>query len=126
MSKTRARRREEYFDDEDMPWKIIYRQRSVLLVSRYTKFKLNTHQLSEFFLSNDDIVNFYANCTSFRTTRSYVKVHSVILYDCAKFICIRTVEDMVYVPIHIAIKLLNLQKLLRNNVLIFINSQLGN
>lgn len=107
-----------------MPWKVLYRQRSVLIIGPRTKFRINTQQLTDFFNCNDAIVNFYANYIPFCIKQPSVTVRSVIQENCRK-LCIRIENDLVYVPIRVGFKLLHLQKLLQNNVLLFINMQLG-
>jgi len=46
-------------------------------------------------------------------------------YGSGKLLALQTKTDLVYLPMRIAFRLLHLQKMLRNNVLIFINMQLG-
>lgn len=107
-----------------MPWRVSYRQRSVLITGPRTKFRINTYQLTEFFNCNDAIVNFYANYIPFCIKQPNVTVRSVIRDNCRK-LCISIENNLVYVPVRVGFKLLYLQKLLQNNVLLFINMQLG-
>lgn len=108
-----------------MPWRIIYRQRSVLIANSTTRFRLSIHQLVDYFTCNKHIIEFHANYTPFCFSTQNLCVRSVIRYGSAKSIALQTGKNLVYIPMRIAFRLLHLRKMLRNNVLIFINMQLG-
>jgi len=108
-----------------MRWRIIYRQRSVLVANKNTRFRLSAQQLIDFFDCNDLILEFHANYKPFLFDSGNICVRSVIQYASAKLLALQTKKDLVYLPLRIAFRLLHLRKMLKNNVLIFINMQLG-
>ena len=97
----------------------------MLIANLNTRFRINTQQLIDFFQCNNQIVEFHANYKPFYFNSGNICVRSVMRYGSGKLLALQTKTDLVYLPMRIAFRLLHLQKMLRNNVLIFINMQLG-
>jgi hypothetical protein len=107
-------------------WRIIHRQRSVLLANSNTRFRLSTQQLLDFFECNEKILRFHAEYTPFCYESANICVRSVLLYGgSAKLLALQTKNGLVYVPLRIAFRLLHFRKMHRNNVLILVDMQLG-
>jgi hypothetical protein len=97
----------------------------VLIANYITKFKLSTHQLLDLFECDTHIVEFHANYKPFHYSTGNITVRSVMIHGSGKLIALQTKDNLIYLPMRIIFRLLHLKKLLRNNVLEFIDMQLG-
>lgn len=104
--------------------RLTYRQQSLLLVNKSSRLKLNTDQLIHYFSCNNYIINFFSNNIPFCITLENLRVSSDIFRN-NKTICIATEHSLIYIPMKTAFKILDLQKLFKNNVTLVINLHMG-